>query len=64
MPDDDLRNNDWIGALRILAWLLGATALLALAGAFGWWYFYWHFTPPWASPPCSKAACPERYRAP
>ena len=58
-----MRNDNWRGALGILAWFLGATALLALAGLLGYWYFN-DFTPPWAAPPCSKAACPDRYRAP
>ena len=64
MPDDDVRKDDVRAALRILVGFLIAVALLALAGAFGWWYFYWNFTPPWAAPPCSKEACPDRYRTP
>jgi hypothetical protein len=58
-----MRNDDLKGALGILAWFLGATALLALAGWFGSQYF-WNFTPPWAAPPCSKEVCPDRYRTP
>jgi hypothetical protein len=35
-----MRNDDRRGALAILAWFLGATVLLALAGLLGWWHFY------------------------
>ena len=34
-----MRNDNWRGALGILAWFLGATALLALAGSLGSWNF-------------------------
>ena len=58
-----MRSDDRRGGLVIVGWFLGAVALLAMAGLLGWWYFYWNFTPPWAAPPCSKEACPDRYRA-
>jgi len=58
-----MRNDDWRGALRLLTWLLGATALLALIGWLGAWYLL-EFPPPWAAPPCSKVVCPDRYRVP
>jgi hypothetical protein len=58
-----MRSDDRRAAFLFFAWFLGAVALLALAGLLGWWYF-WNFTPPWAAPPCSKIACPERYRTP
>ena len=58
-----MRNDDRRSALVFVACFLGGVALLALAGWFGAQYF-WNFTPPWAAPPCSKEACPDRYRTP
>ena len=34
-----MRSDDRRGAFVIVAWFLGAVALLAVAGLLGWWYF-------------------------
>ena len=34
-----MRNDDRREGLVIVAWFLGAVALLAVAGLVGWWYF-------------------------
>ena len=58
-----MRSDDRRGAFVLVACFLGGVALLAVAGLLGWWYF-WNVTPPWAAPPCSIEACPDRYRTP